>query len=94
MIPSGTRRREISFCAYNTGWLAAVIEEKDKRASTLGVGGQRTPSAVLREREGVPGSRKLDRSHFRYRKVLKKRLEKGRPPYLVGDEEYEKVGVQ
>jgi len=96
VIPYGTQEGEISFCAYNTGvgW-RQIVEEMNKTASLsewYKEHGRHAVYAKGKEVSGIGKTRSLSLPVIA--KVLQEDLDKPTAtPYLVEDEEYEKVGI-
>jgi len=96
VIPYGTQEGEISFCAYNTGvgW-RQIIEEMHKTASLSEWYKEHGRHAVYAKGKEVPGIKKTRSLSLPViAKVLEEDLDKPTAtPYLVEEEEYEKVSV-
>ncbi|HEY0459147.1 MAG TPA: radical SAM protein [Pyrinomonadaceae bacterium] len=96
VIPYGTQEGEISFCAYNTGvgW-RQIIEEMHKTASLGEWYQEHGRHAVYAKGKEVPGIAKTRSLSLPViAKVLQEDLDKpAATPYLVEEDETEKVGV-
>ena len=96
VIPYGTQEGEISFCAYNTGvgW-RQIVEEMNKTASLAEWykdNGRHAVYAKGKEVAGIGKTRSLSLPVIA--KVLQEDLDKPTvTPYLIEEEDYEKVGV-
>jgi uncharacterized radical SAM superfamily Fe-S cluster-containing enzyme len=94
VIPYGTQEGEISFCAYNTGvgW-RQIVEEMNKTASLAEWYKENGRHDVYAKGKEVPGIKKTRSLSLPViAKVLEEDLDKPAvTPYLVEEEEYEKV---
>src|SRR5436305_13056804 len=95
VIPYGTQEGEISFCAYNTGvgW-RQIIEEMHKTASLSEWYKDQGRHAVYAKGKEVPGIQKTRSLSLPViARVLEQDIDKpAATPYLVAEEEFEKVG--
>ena len=96
VIPYGTQEGEISFCAYNTGvgW-RQIVEEMNKTASLAEWYKEHGRHDVYAKGKAVPNIAKTRSLSLPViAKVLQEDLDKPAiTPYLVEEEDYEKVGV-
>ncbi len=96
VIPYGTQEGEISFCAYNTGvgW-RQIVEEMNKTASLAEWYKDNGRHDVYAKGKAVPNIAKTRSLSLPViAKVLQEDLDKPAvTPYLVEEEDYEKVGV-